>query len=183
FKEEELQRVKSQELNGYERLMSNSEQVAFNLSENVAAGDWRLLFWDRDQMKKVTIADVQRVARTYLVPSNLTVGEFIPDEKPVAAGERFDATPANIEARTKRGTIGSLKTAFLERKSRGGRVSGVVALHFGEVQSLQNLGDVGKLTGAMLMRGTQKHTRQQLQDELTHLNATMSAGGDASGVS
>jgi zinc protease len=206
FKEEELQRVKSQELNGYERLMSNSEQVAFNLSENVAAGDWRLLFWDRDQMKKVTIADVQRVASTYLIPSNLTVGEFIPDDKPlravipsapplmallqgytgdkeVVAGERFDATPANIEARTKRGTIGSLKTAFLERKSRGGRVSGVVALHFGEVQSLQNLGDVGKLPGAMLMRGTKKHTRQQLQDELTRLNATMSAGGDASGVS
>jgi zinc protease len=104
-------------------------------------------------------------------------------DKEVAAGERFDATPANIEARTKRGTIGSLKTAFLERKSRGGRVSGVVALHFGEVQSLQNLGDVGKLTGAMLMRGTKKHTRQQLQDELTRLNATMSAGGDASGVS
>ena len=60
-----------------------------------------------------------------------------------------------------------LKTAFLERKSRGGRVSGVIALHFGEVQSLQNLGDVGRLTGAMLMRGTRKHTRQQLQDELT----------------
>ena len=39
FKDEELQRVKSQELNGYERLMSNSEQVAFNLSENVAAGE------------------------------------------------------------------------------------------------------------------------------------------------
>jgi zinc protease len=104
-------------------------------------------------------------------------------DKEVAAGERFDATPANIEAHTKRGTIGALKTAFLERKSRGGRVSGVVALHFGEVQSLQNLGDVGRLTGAMLMRGTKKHTRQQLQDELTHLNATMSAGGDASGVS
>ena len=82
------------------------------------------------------------------IASNLTVGEFIPDEKPlravippapplmamlqgytgdkeVAAGERFDATPANIEAHTKRGTIGALKTAFLERKSRGGRVSGV----------------------------------------------------------
>ena len=205
FTEEELQRVKSQELNGYERLMSSSEQVAANLSENVAAGDWRLLFWDRDQMKKVTIEDVQRIAEHYLIPSNLTVGEFIPDEKPlraviptapplmamlqgytgdkeVAAGERFDATPANIEAQTRRGTIGGLKTAFLAHKSRGDRVSGVVALHFGEVQSLQNLGDVGRFTGAMLMRGTRKHTRQQLQDELTRLNATMSASGDASGV-
>jgi zinc protease len=205
FTDEELQRVKAQELNGYERLMSSSQQVASDLSENVAAGDWRLLFWDRDQMAKVTIADVQRVASAYLVSSNLTVGTFIPEDKPVRAvipvapplsamlqgytgskaveaGERFEATPANIEARTHRGTAGSLKTAFLERKSRGGRVSGVIRLHFGDVQSLQNLGDTGRLTAAMLMRGTRKHTRQQLQDELTRLKATLGVSGDANGV-
>ncbi|HEX3837674.1 MAG TPA: pitrilysin family protein [Steroidobacteraceae bacterium] len=205
FTEIELQRVKAQELNGYERLMNSSPQVAADLSENVAAGDWRLLFWDRDQMKKVTIADVQRVARSYLISSNLTVGTFIPEETPLRAvipaapsltamlqgytgskavepGERFDATPANIEARTRRATIGSLKTAFLERKSRGGRVSGVIRLHFGDLQSLQNLAEVGRLTGAMLMRGTQKHTRQQLQDELTRLKATLGLSGDADGA-
>ena len=205
FTEAELQRVKAQQLNGYERLMNSSQQVASDLSENVAAGDWRLLFWDRDQMGKVTTADVQRVARAYLITSNLTVGTFIPEEKPVRAeiptappltamlqgytgskaveaGERFEATPANIEARTRRGTVGSLKTAFLERKSRGGRVSGVIRLHFGDLQSLQNLGDVGRLTGAMLMRGTQKHTRQQLQDELTRLKANLGVSGDADGA-
>src|SRR4029077_2983844 len=204
FTEEELQRAKSQEVNGYERLMSSSEEVAFNLSENVAAGDWRLLFWDRDQMRKVTLADVQRVASAYLITSNLTVGQFIPDDKPlraviptapplsamlqgyagsqeVAAGEHFDATPANIEASTKRGTVGALKTAFLERKSRGARVSGVISLHFGEVQSLQNMAEVGRFTAGMLMRGPQKHTRQQLQDELTRLKATMNVGGSANG--
>jgi len=206
FAEAELQRVKAQELNGYERLMNSSQQVASDLSENVAAGDWRLLFWDRDQMGKVTTADVQRVASTYLITSNLTVGTFIPEDKPlraaipaapsltamlegytgskvVEAGERFAATPANIEARTRRGTVGALKTALLERKSRGGRVSGVIRLHFGDVQSLQNLGDVGRLTGAMLMRGTTKHTRQQLQDELTRLKATLSVSGVADGAS
>jgi zinc protease len=206
FTEAELQRVKAQEFNGYERLMNSSQQVASDLSENVAAGDWRLLFWDRDQMGKVTTADVQRVASTYLITSNLTVGTFIPEDKPlraaipaappltamlqgysgskvVEAGERFEATPANIEARTRRGTVGSLKTAFLERKSRGGRVSGVIRLHFGDLQSLQNLGDVGRLTGAMLMRGTTKHTRQQLQDELTRLKATLAVSGVADGVS
>jgi zinc protease len=205
FTEAELQRVKAQELNGYERLMNSSQQMASDLSENVAAGDWRLLFWDRDQMGKVTTADVQRVASTYLITSNLTVGTFIPEDKPlraeipaappltamlqgytgskaVEAGERFEATPRNIEARTRRGTVGSLKTAFLERKSRGGRVSGVIRLQFGDLQSLQNLGDVGRLTAAMLMRGTRTHTRQQLQDELTRLKATLGISGDAIGV-
>jgi zinc protease len=205
FNEAELQRVKAQELNGYERLMNSSQQVASDLSENVAAGDWRLLFWDRDQMRKVTTADVQRVASLYLITSNLTVGTFIPEEKSlraviptappltamlqgytgseaVEAGERFDTTPANIEAHTRRGTVGTLKTAFLERKSRGGRVNGVIRLHFGDLPSLQNLGDVGRLTGAMLMRGTLKHTRQQLQDELTRLKATMGVSGEPNGV-
>jgi zinc protease len=203
FAESELQRVKAQEVNGYERLMNSSQRMSAVLSENVAAGDWRLLFWDRDQTGKVTTGDVQRVARSYLITSNLTVGRFIPEDKPVRAeipaapplsamlqgyagskaveaGERFEATPANIEAHTHRGVVGSLKTAFLARKSRGGRVSGVIRLHFGDLQSLQNLGDVGRLTGAMLMRGTRKHTRQQLEDELTRLKATLGVSGDAS---
>ena len=204
--QEELERARTQELNDYERLMSSSEQVASNLSENVAAGDWRLLFWDRDQMRKVSIADVQRVAGKYLVSSNLTLGQFIPDDKPlravipaapplsamlqgytgdkeVEAGEHFDATPANIDAHTQRSSVGSLKIAYLEKKSRGGRVNAVIALHFGEPQSLQNLGEAGRITAAMLMRGTQKHTRQQLQDELTRLKATMGVQGGANGVS
>ncbi len=205
FAEAELQRVKAQELNGYERLMNSSQQVAADLSENVAAGDWRLLFWDRDQMGKVTTADVQRVARVYLITSNLTVGTFIPEEKPLRAVDSrrtvahghasgLYGKQGSRSRRALRGhagqhrgahaarTIGTLKTAFLERKSRGGRVSGVVRLHFGDLQSLQNLGDVGRLTGAMLMRGTQKHTRQQLQDELTRLKATLGVSGDADGA-
>jgi zinc protease len=34
----------------------------------------------------------------------------------------------------------------------------------------------------MLMRGTQQHTRQQLEDELTRLKATLNVGGNADGV-
>ncbi len=205
FSAAELERAQTQELNDYERLMSSSGEVASNLSENVAAGDWRLLFWDRDQMKKVTLADLQRVSATYLVSSNLTVGKFIPEDQPLRAaiptapplsamlqgyagskelegGEHFDATPANIDARTHRSTVGSLQVAFLERKSRGGRVSADINLHFGEAQSLEHQGEVGRFTAAMLMRGTQKHTRQQLQDELTRLKATLRVQGAANGL-
>ena len=201
----ELDRVRTNELNGFERLMNSSPQVAANLSENVAAGDWRLLFWDRDQMTKVTLPDLQRVAAAYLIRSNRTVGTFVPEEHParaaipaappvdalllgftgnaaVEAGEHFDATPANIEARIERGTAGSLQTAYLQKKSKGGRVSAVLTLHFGDANSLQHKGDIGKFTAAMLRRGTQNHTRQQLEDELSRLKATLSVDGDASGV-
>ncbi len=53
------------------------------------------MFWDRDQLKKVTLDDLKRVASTYLIGSNRTVGEFIPTDhsERIAVG----ATP-NITA-------------------------------------------------------------------------------------
>jgi zinc protease len=205
FSAEELSRALSQQLLFYERLMSSSQQVAQTLSENVAVGDWRLLFWDRDQLKKVTLEDIKRVSATYLIPSNRTVGEFIPDDHPLRAaigatpdltamlqdykgaaveeaGEHFDPTPANIEARTHRATVGLVRTAFLEKKTKGDRVNATLQFHFGTAQALQNRGTIGRLTAEMLMRGTQQHTRQQLEDELTRLKATMGVGGSAAGV-
>ena len=206
FSAEELSRALSQQALFYERLMSSSQQVAQTLSENVAVGDWRLLFWDRDQLKKVTLQDIQRVSSTYLVPSNRTVGEFVPEDHPLRvaigatpdltamlqgykgetaqeAGERFDPTPANIEARTKRTTVGLVRTAFLEKKTRGSRVNATLQFHFGTARALENRGTIGPLTAQMLMRGTRQHTRQQLEDALTRLKATMRVGGNAAGVS
>jgi zinc protease len=206
FPQEELERVRNDQLNGYERLLNSSPDVASNLSENAAVGDWRLLFWDRDLLKNVTVADVKRVANTYLIDSNLTVGTFIPDEKPlravitaapkldallagytgqaaVAEGEHFVATPQNIEARVKRGMAGSIKTAYLVKKTKGGRVSGLIELHFGTVESLKHKTEIGQLTAALLMRGTQAHTRQQIQDELTRLKTTLRINGGPAGLS
>ena len=206
FPQDELERVRSDQYNAYERLLNSSPDMASNLSENVAVGDWRLLFWDRDLLKKVTVADVKRVANTYLIDSNLTVGTFIPDDKPlravispapkvdallagytgqaaVAEGEHFDATPKNIEARTQRGMAGSIKTAFLVKKTKGDRVSGVIDLHFGSVDSLKNKAEIGQYTAALLMRGTQLHTRQQIQDELTRLKTTLRINGGPAGLS
>jgi zinc protease len=206
FPQEELERVRSDQLNGYERLMNSSPDVASNLSENAAVGDWRLLFWDRDLLKNVTVADVKRVANTYLIDSNLTVGTFIPDDAPlravittapkldallagyagqaaVAEGEQFVATPQNIETRVKRGAAGTIKTAYLIKKSKGDRVTGVIDLHFGSVESLKNKAEIGQFTASLLMRGTQSHTRQQIQDELTRLKATLRINGGAPGVS
>ncbi len=36
------------------------------LSEWASLGDWRLLFLHRDRLKSVTVADVQRVATTFV---------------------------------------------------------------------------------------------------------------------
>ncbi len=46
------------------------------LNEAIAVGDWRLFFDLPTLVRKVTLADVQRVGTTYLTPSHLTVGHY-----------------------------------------------------------------------------------------------------------
>jgi zinc protease len=203
--EAELTRVRNQMLDGFEKMMTDASAVAGALSEGAAVGDWRLLFWERDQAKKVTIEDLQRVAAQYLVPSNLTVGMFIPEEKPVrafipavpdyaavlrgytagkavSAGEQFEPTPANIEARTSRTSVGPIKLAFLTKKTRGNLVNIMLQFHFGDEKSLRNRTVAAQFAGNLLMRGTAKHDMTQLNDALTENKTQMSVGGGPTGV-
>lgn len=193
---EEVERYKLETLKGIESTFNEPNSIAIFLTEWVARGDWRLIFLYRDRMKKVTPEDVQRVARKYLLQSNRTLGMFIPTENParaeiprlndkeilamanevkggetVAAGEVFDPNPANIESRTKRGQIGGLKTAFLNKENRGDSVTFGLTLRFGDAKSLLNRSQAGTLAGFMLQRGTAKKDRQQIKDELIRLNA------------
>ena len=55
------------------------------LSESAAAGDWRLLFLERDSIRKATVDDVRRAAAKYLKPVNRTVGVFTPIAAPARA--------------------------------------------------------------------------------------------------
>ena len=55
-------------------------------------------------------------------------------------------------------------------------------LHFGDEKSLANKGAAPRMAGALLMRGTQKHTRQQLQDEFDKIKARVSVNGSLAGA-
>ncbi|HZT60395.1 MAG TPA: pitrilysin family protein [Pyrinomonadaceae bacterium] len=191
---EEIERARAQILKGIDLTLNNSDRVGLTLSEYIGAGDWRLFFLHRDRVRKVTPEDVARVAAAYFKPSNRTLGLFIPTAKPdraeipptpdvaamlkdykgdavVAAGEAFDPSPANIESRTTREDAGGLKMALLPKKTRGGSVVAQMTLRYGDEKSLMNRSTAAALAGAMLMRGTTKHTRQQIQDELDRLKA------------
>ena len=72
--------------------LNNSDRVGLQLSEWIGMGDWRLLFLHRDRLRKATAEDVQRVAATYLKPSNRTVGLFIPTRHPTAPRSRHGRT-------------------------------------------------------------------------------------------
>ena len=206
FTSEELERARNRLLSAIELQFNNSEQMALSLSNWASMGDWRLFFLNRDRLKQVTLADVQRVATYYTKPANRTVGVFIPAEQPdraeipaapdllavfkdfkgnaaVSAGEVFDASPANIESRLRRITLpGGAKVMLLPKQTRGDTVSAVIRLSFGDEKSLAGQARVAQMTGQLLMRGTTKRTRQQIQDELDRLKARMFVGGGATGA-
>lgn len=207
FTKEELERQRTRWLKNFELAMNDPQDVALELSEWQAMGDWRLMFLQRDRIEKVTLEQVQRAAEKYLIPSNCTVGLFIPEKEPVRAqvpeppdveklvagytgratvsqGEAFEATPANIDRRTIRGEVGGgLHLALLPKKTRGGQVTAVLNLHFGDENNLREKVFSGGLAGQMLMRGTAKKTRQQIRDEIDRIKAQINVSGNASGAS
>ena len=128
--DDELKRARTQWLNGWEQTFTDPENVGLALSEAIAMGDWRLFFLDRDHVRQVALADVQRVAEAYLRPANRTLGLYLPTDAPQRApapakadlattlqafkpqppwprGRAFEATPANIDARTLRSRPGA----------------------------------------------------------------------------
>jgi zinc protease len=203
--EEEVSRAKTQNLKQLEQLFRNTEQTGYLLSEFIAIGDWRLFFILRDNLEKVTAKDVDRVVKAYFKPSNRTVGLFVPEAKPdraeipatpevsalvegykgraqMAEGEVFDPSVSNIESRTKSGTAGSTKYAFLKKTTRGGTVSANMTLRFGDVKSLENKRLVAQMTANMLQKGTTKHTEQQIKDLFDGLKATVRVSGGQDNV-
>lgn len=200
---EEVERAKTGLVKNIELTLNDANRVGLSLSEFIAMGDWRLFFINRDRLKTVTPADVQRVAAAYLKPSNRTTGMFIPTEKPdraeipvrpdvvamvkdykgqaaVAEGEAFDPSPANIQSRTSLDEIpGGLKLTFLPKKTRGATVNVNLTLRFGDEKSLMGKSTAAEAAGEMLMRGTTKHTRQQIKDEFDRLKARVNVGGSA----
>ena len=201
--QEEVDRAKGRILKNIELAQTNSQNMALMLGGYAGNGDWRSFFMERDEVSKVTPADVVRVAKAYMKSSNRTIGEFIPTATPdraeipatpdpavrfkdhkggaaVQQGEVFDPTPQNIEARVIRTTLpNGLKLVMFPKKTRGGTVAAQINIRFGDEKSLFGKSTAGSMAGAMLMRGTKTKNRQQIQDEMDRLKAQIGVFGSA----
>jgi zinc protease len=191
----ELDRVRKDSDNGFERSLSNPEEFAVALSESIALGDWRLYFLARDKVASVTSEDVVKVAERYFRRDNRTVGLFVPDDNPqralvpsaptpaqrlaefkpragLALGEAFEPNQDNIDQRTRRTKVGDLTLALLPKKTRGETVNVAMTFRYGDVKSLTGQSVNAMLAEMMITRGTDKLTRQQIADEMTRLKMT-----------
>jgi len=197
---EELERARTQWLNAWDDGFADPERVGVALSEAIGLGDWRLFFLRRDQVRRVTLADVHRVASTWLRPDNRTVGLYLPTAQPERApqGERvdvaaqvkdyrgdpsatvaeaFDATPANLDARTQLSRAGGLQVALLPKGTRGQSVQARLRLHFGDERSLMGQQTVAALAATLVDKGGAGMSRQQIADAFDRLQANVSFSG------
>ena len=204
---DEVERAKQRMLTDMDVALTKTHSFATGLTEWIALGDWRLFFRYRDYVHNVTAESVNQAARTWLIPSNRTLGQFDPVEVTpqraavpaapdlvatlkdyagppgIGAGEAFDPSPANIESRTSRFTLANgMKVAFLPKKSRGGMVSASLSFQYGTEESKFGRGQACAYAGAMLMRGTQSKTREELRNAMTTLRANLSVSGGGASV-
>jgi zinc protease len=204
---EEVERVRSGLLRGLQRNLSSPQQIATGaLNEAIAQGDWRLMFLQHDRLEDIGPADVLRVAQAYFKGSNRTVGYYIPDAAPdrtvvpptpdlnsllanykssvtVEHGEVFDPTPTNIERRLVRSKLANgMKVVVLPKKTENGVVEATIELRFGDATTLKGESVAASFASSFIMRGgTKQHTRQQIQEELRKLDASVNIGGGGGG--
>ncbi len=193
--ERAVERAKARRLKKLRRLMTDTSKFAVELSEWIALGDWRIFFIHRDRLAQVTVAEVEAVARNYLLPSNRTAGIFAPTTAPtrtvirprleietlvadykgtavIDAGEAFVATPAAIKGRTIHFDLApGIKLALLPKKTRGQTVRAEFRFHYGDAAGLHGQRAAMRLLAGMMMRGTQERNHIELRDAIDMLQS------------
>ena len=199
----EIERAARNIGNLFETTLNNHESLGVQMSEYIALGDWRLFFYARDQLAKVSAEQITAVAKKYYIRDNRVVGMFVPEDKPlrvdmpaapsvadvlkgyapkavVSQAEVFDASADNIIKRTKLSKIGALKVAMLSKKNRGETVNVRFNFNYGDEKSLLNKSTIASLASDMITRGTSKYSRAQLADEMEKLK--IAGGFNSSGA-
>lgn len=203
FTEEDLTRAKNTLLKGMEDNMARTTDMAISLTEYIGAGDWRLYFLYRDRIEKLTVADLQAVAKKYYKTSNRTYGVFTPEVNPdrtvvgetpdiakllqgykgkeVAAQKaNFENTIENIKKNTVYGTLpNGGKYALLEKPTKGDKITASILLRFGDEKNLRNKSIIGYILAGLLETGTTSKSKKVIADELDKIKTDISFSGSA----
>ncbi len=204
---EELERARIGWLNNWDQGFNDPEAIGVAMSEAIAQGDWRLYFLQRDRVRAVTLADIQRVARTWIKRDNRTVAIYEPTAKPdrapqgarvdvaaqvkdykgdasAALAEAFDPTPATLDARSIDARLPSgVLVTLLPKGTRGRAVHARLTLRYGTEKSLFGQEMVSSIAGSLVDKGGAGLTRQQIADQFDKLQAQVAFSANGESVS
>ena len=205
--QESLARTRQDYANSRREVLESPESLGLALTEAVALGDWRLFFAQGDWMQDLTLKEVESVGRRYLVRDNRTLAWYVPTpdtrrapeparadiakllaDHPWRQQDAFDPdfalTPQSIEARSISGrTAGGIEYALLPRRTKGDRVSVVLRLQWGDLESLSGRWKDADMLDRMMQTGTRTLPLQQFEDRLRELDARMELSADETGAS
>lgn len=200
----DLDRAKTKILKDFENSQNNTVNFAISLTEIIGAGDWRLVFKNRDWVESLTLADVQAAAKKYYKTSNRTYGVFIPDGNPErttvaetpdidalmsnykgkAAAEQkapFEATIDNIKKNVHYGTLkNGGKYAILNKPTKGDKINASIELQMGNETNLNSKSKIAEITARMLKTGTESLSKKEIADKLDKIKTDINFYGSAS---
>ena len=206
FTEDDLKRAKNELLKQFENTYNNTIALSIALTENIGAGDWRLFFMDRDNVEKLTVEDIQNVAKKYYLQSNRTWGRFVPENnaervkvsdtpdiatltngykgKTLEANEAiFETSVANVLKTTETGKLASGgQYALLEKPSKGDKINARFLLRMGDEKSLEGKNLIADLTAKMLKLGTKTRSKKDINDQLDQYKTSINVQGNVDGL-
>ncbi|PXX45076.1 M16 family metallopeptidase [Undibacterium pigrum] len=186
--EQDLDLFKSKYVNIFSYIMNNPHALSMRISRYIAAGDWRLMFLEKDRVANMKTEQLQQAAQRYFVRENRTTGILLTEQKNVdssmpavpqvsdimkdfshvdeyAAVAEFNTSPENIQQSTRRIKIGNIETALLVKPTRGQEVVVELVLHWGDEKSLANKRWIDRLTRQVLLNGTSRYGKETLDAE------------------
>ncbi len=182
--EAEMTRVRNQLLANFAFEKHGTYELSSALSEMEASADWRFLYTYPERLKRVTAADVQRVAQTYLKDYNRTVGWFVPQKveavetnvrnltypegqttKPAAQQASQASTVLNELA------LGNQGKLLIQENHLDNTVAIRANLLAGEINDPVGKAGLAELTAEMLERGTQKRSKIDVANALDSMGS------------
>ena len=199
YTEADVKRAQSAILKAYENNNNNTLSKAVGLTEIIGAGDYRLNLLYRDNIEKVTVADVKRVAEKYFKENNRTVGAFIPSNAEIRVlpnevsskqikdlvtnykgrqaekeAKPFEASIANLKANFSEGKLSNgLKFGVINKEIKGEKILISLNLPVSNEKELANKDQIGELTAQLLTAGTKSMTKEQIKDRLDELKSSV----------
>jgi zinc protease len=203
----EFERARNKLSVGIERMFASSASVAALATAAEVKGDWRSLFVSRDRYRTITLEDVNRAARTYLLRDNRTFGHLIPTSAPQRAPApkfadvasfmqgaqlkeqtdtvaSFDYDPLSLGQRVIRSvTPGGIRLSVAEKAVRADYVNLLMSFRFGSLASLDRRATAASMLAPMLRRGAGGMSQSQIDAALLKLGATVQISTSAEGGS